>query len=124
MGYERVVKIDHGHETLKSLDVGRFWELFDGHYLTGERFDAMFVDGVAKEINFGHSKLAFFKLDDQTVFLEAVEKDDKMSFMFFRVSACHQDIVKVHKERIEISQDVVHEPLESLGGIVMSKWHS
>ena len=42
--------------------------------------------------------------------------------MFFRVSACHRDIVKVYEKEIKISKDVIHEPLESLGSILKSKW--
>ena len=44
--------------------------------------------------------------------------------MFIGVFACHQDVIEVYEQEIQILEDRVHEPLEGLCGVLEAKWHT
>ena len=56
--------------------------------------------------------------------LEAVKEDREVASVFIAVSACHQDVIQIHEEEIQVLEDGVHESLERLGGILKPKWHT
>ena len=56
--------------------------------------------------------------------LEAVEEDHEVLFVFSRSLACHQDIVQVHEQEVQVLEDGIHKSLKSLGGILKPKGHT
>ena len=56
--------------------------------------------------------------------LEAVEQDHEVLFMFFGSLACHQDIVQVHQQEVQVLEDGIHQSLESLGGVLKPERHA
>ena len=56
--------------------------------------------------------------------LEAVKQEHQVVFVFFRGLACHQDVVQVHEQEVQILENGIHQPLEGLGGVLETEGHA
>ena len=45
-------------------------------------------------------------------------------FVFSGSPACHQDVVQVHEQEVQILEDGIHQTLKSLGGVLEPERHT
>ena len=88
-----MVEIHHANEPFECFDIGGPGKIFDGCDFAWKWSDAVFCNLVAKKIDLGDAKLALFEFDDKSVILQAVEKGHQVSFVFFMVPACYQNVI-------------------------------
>ena len=70
------------------------------------------------------AKLALGNVDNQTVFLEALEQKSQVVCVSFWVFACYQDVINVNKCKVQTLEDAVHQALKGLCSIFQPKGHS
>ncbi len=56
--------------------------------------------------------------------MQAGEEETEVLLVLVLVAAGHQDVVQVHKGKVQSSADVVHQALEGLSGVAQTKRHA
>ena len=100
LGDKAMVEIHHSNEPFERFRTDRPGELRDALDFAWKGLESVFVDSVAKKIDLGNTKLAFFEFDYQPMVLETVEKETEMFFVLFYVPTCHQDVVQIDEKEI------------------------
>ena len=77
-----MVEVNHSDELFEGFNTGWSRVFCDSRDFGREWSDAVFVNPVSQEIDFGHSKLAFLDFYHESVFLEAVEESDEVVMVF------------------------------------------
>merc|ERR1712015_268008 len=113
---ETMVIVQHSEETLDAFDVGRRRIFADGADFLFQRHDAIPVDPVAEEVDGVDAENALRFLDDESVFVEALEESSEIVLMFGGRFAGDEDIVHVDEDVAQPLRDPIHESLEGLRG--------
>ena len=78
---------------------------------------------MAKKGESGLGKNTFGQVDQKTVGLENVQNGGEMGKVRGEVGAGHQNVVQVDKHKGKTTEEIIHEPLESLGSIAEAERH-
>ena len=78
-------------------------------------------DKMAKVIYLGSSKHALLQVDGEAIEVTVVKDVAKVQLMRLPEVRKHQNIIKINETEREITKDLVHHPLKSLGGIPEAK---
>lgn len=76
---------------------------------------------MAKEFQAVHSKDAFGRVDDKAKFLQAIEQNADVLFVFVRCGTGHQKTVKEGKDKRKSSSDFVYESLERHSSVLQAE---
>ena len=69
-------------------------------------------------VYFGNSENALLRVLKDAVILELGEEDAEVLVVFLGGTAKDKDVVSVGKAEIQVFKDIVHEMLESWGGVM------
>ena len=71
----------------------------------------------------GLGKNAFGQVDQKTICLENVKNGGEMGKVRGKIGTGHQNVVEIDKHKRKTTEEMVHEPLESLSSIAEAKRH-
>merc|ERR1712015_199842 len=124
VGDETMIIVYHSEETLDGFDVGRRRKVADGADFFLQRRDAVSVDPVAEEVDGIDAEDALCFLDDESVFVEALEESSEVVLVIGDRFAGYEDVVHVDEDVPQALGDSIHEPLERLCGAAQPEWHA
>ena len=98
----------------------------DRSNLGGRGADSIFVDNVSEEIDLFSSDGTLFGLEVQAMCAEPVEDFTEELHMLFEGCRVDDDVINVDVQAFpnKIVEDLIHDALESGGGIAWSEGHS
>ena len=76
---------------------------------------------VAKVLYLGSSKHTFLQVDGEALEAAKIEDTAEILLMRFHKVGENQDIIKIDETKWKLTKDLVHHPLESLGGVPEAK---
>merc|ERR1712015_154328 len=121
---ETMVIVQHSEETLEGFDVGRRRKVADRADFFLQRRDAVSVDPVAEEVDGFGAENALRFLDDESVFVEALEESSEIVLVIGGRFAGDKDVVHVDEDVPQSLGDSIHESLERLRGAAQSERHA
>ncbi|XP_032889029.1 uncharacterized protein LOC116980683 [Amblyraja radiata] len=78
---------------------------------------------VAEEVDVGYPKTVLAEVDSQAMLTEPLTELPEVGTMLLPRAAGHQDVVEVHRNKLEAVSHPVHQPLECLRSVLKAEWH-
>ena len=122
-GQETAVEDNHAQELLQLFDVTWLRKIFNGRDVSLKRSDPVLVDVVTQELDCRRGEGALGRVDRQAVLLEDGEELTEVLQVLLQGAAGDDVVVEVGEDEGQVSKKLVHEPLESLGGVAKTERH-
>ena len=123
VGEKTAVEVYEPEEPLKILERGRRGIIADSLDMRGQGGDARGRDGVAKKRESGLGENTFGQVDQKTIGFENVKNGGEMGKVRGKIGTGHQNVVEIDKHKRKTTEEMIHEPLESLSSIAEAKRH-
>ncbi len=99
------VEIDHAEESAQLHLGGRWGKIGHGLNLFRKRATSVAADFVTEELNGRLAKTALVGVDRQAKVIETEENSVEVMYMISRRLTCHQHIIDVDENEMEVSED-------------------
>ena len=123
MGKKTAVEVYEPEKPLKILERGRRGIIADSFDMRGQGGDSRGRDGVTEKRESRLGKNTFGQVDQKTVGLEDVKNGGEMGKVRGKIRTGYQNVVEIDKHKRKTTEEMIHEPLESLSSIAEAKRH-
>ena len=123
VGKKTAVEVYEPEKPLKILERGRRGIIADSFDMRGQGGDSRGRDGVTEKRESRLGKNTFGQVDQKTVGFENVKNGGEMGKVRGKIGTGHQNVVEIDKHKGKTTEEMIHEPLESLSSIAEAKRH-